>query len=296
MTYTVTTGDNMNDELTFKELMEPEEVKDKPLEEGVKLAAHDLFLRLQGSFSPPAYITLEEVRDATGFDGVRTADALAISLYRSRGKAVWGFEMKVSRNDWLKELKQPEKAESIMRYCNYWALVVPSESIVKVGELPATWGMYVAQKNRLKCVVPCPKLDPMPMSLTFLTAIAYAIQHRQDKLDSAALTAARDEGYKQGVDRSGSGFWEKEHKELQESVDAFEKASGLNIRRGWQKPEKVGAIVKLLLQGEAPLKRILDTAKYNLSKTEDLKIEIEKQIKVLESAMAGAPQPTDEED
>jgi hypothetical protein len=283
-------------EVTYEELMGPEKIEDEPLDEGVKLQAHDLFLRLQCSFSPPAYITLEEVRDATGFDGVRTADALAISLYRSRGKAVWGFEMKVSRNDWLKELKQPEKAESIMRYCNYWALVVPSKDIVKEGELPATWGMYVAQKNRLKCVVPAPKLDPMPMSLTFLTAIAYAIQHRQNKLDEAALKAARDAGYKQGVDRSGSDYWEKEFRELDEKVKVFQEASGLNIKHGWQKPEKVGAIVKLLLDGEAPLKRILDTAKYNLSKTEDLKTEIEKQIKVLESAMAGGPPSSEDEE
>ena len=202
----------------------------------------------------------------------------------------------MSRNDWLKELKQPEKAESIMRYCNYWALVVPDKGIVKPGELPASWGMYVAQKNRFKCVVPCPKLEPLPMSLTFLTAIAYAIQHRQDKLDSAALTAARDEGYKQGSARSKDAFWEKEHKELTEKVEAFEKASGLNIKWGWHKPEKVGTIVKLLLEGEAPLKRILDTAKYNLSKTEDLKTEIEKQIKVLEAAMSNQPLPADEED
>ena len=130
-------------ELTYEELVGPEVVQDEELEAGAKLAAHDLYLRLQGTFSPPAYITLEEVRDATGFDGHRTADAIAVSLYRSRGKAIWGFEMKVSRSDWLHELKQPEKAESIMRYCDYWALVVPNKDIVKPGELPATWGMYV---------------------------------------------------------------------------------------------------------------------------------------------------------
>jgi hypothetical protein len=83
---------------------------------------------------------------------------------------------------------------------------------------------------------------------------------------------------------------------LKEKVEAFEKASGLGIQWGWQKPGKVGAIVKLLLDGEAPLKRILDTAKYNLSRTEDLKTEIEKQIKVLESAMVGDTSvPGDEE-
>ena len=281
---------------TYEELIGPEVVADEELEAGVKLAAHDLYLRLQGTFSAPAYITLEEVRDATGFDGHRTADAIAISLYRSRGKAIWGFEMKVSRNDWLKELKQPEKAESIMRYCNYWGLVVPDKNIVKDGELPESWGMYVAQKNRLKCVVPCPKLDPLPMSITMLTALAYAINQRGIRADEAALNKARNEGYAQGSARTQDAYWEKEYKTLQDKVDEFEKGSGLNIRYGWHKPEKIGPIVKLVMDGNAPLKRILDTAKYNLSKTEDLKTEIEKQIKVLESAMAGTPQAEGEVD
>ena len=95
-------------ELTYEELVGEDVAQNEALEEGLKLKAHDLFLRLQSSFPDSQFITLEEVRDATGFDGVRTADAMAISMYRSRGKAVYGFEMKVSRADWLKELKQPE--------------------------------------------------------------------------------------------------------------------------------------------------------------------------------------------
>ncbi len=283
-------------EPTYEELIGPEAVEDEDLEAGIKLQAHDLFVRLQGTFSAPGYITLEEVRDATGFDGHRTADAIAISLYRSRGKALWGFEMKVSRNDWLKELKQPEKAESIMQYCNYWGLVVPDKNIVKDGELPESWGMYVAQKNRLKCVRPCPKLDPLPMSITMLTALAYAIDQKGNRADAAALGKARNEGYDQGVKNTHGAWYEDQYNKLMEKITAFEKASGLNIQYGWRKPEKVGAIVKMIMDGDAPLKRILDTAKYNLSKTEDLKTEIEKQIKVLESAMVGTPQPKEEED
>jgi hypothetical protein len=128
-----------------------------------------------------------------------------------------------------------------MRYCNYWALVVPNKDIVKPGELPATWGMYVAQKNRLKCVVPCPKLDPIPMSLTMLTALIYAVANRQNKADAAALNAARDEGYKQGVSRTNADYYEKQYKELEEKVDAFDKASGLNIRYGlwWDREDWV---------------------------------------------------------
>ena len=76
---------------------------------------------------------------------------------------------------------------------------------------------------------------------------------------------------------------------------AYEKASGLTIQYGWQKPDKIGAIVKLIMDGNAPIKRILDTAKYNLSKTEDLKVEIEKQIKVLESTLVGQKAEDEEE-
>jgi hypothetical protein len=281
---------------THEELVVAEVAQDEDLEAGIKLAAHDLFLRLESSFSAPGYITLEEVRDATGFDGHRTADAIAISLYRSRGKAIWGFEMKVSRNDWLKELKQPEKAESILRYCNYWGLVVPNKDIVKAGELPDSWGMYVAQKNRLKCVVPCPKLDPLPMNITMLTALAYAIQQKGTKLDQQALDKARNDGYKQGCQRTNAAYYEDQYNKLLDSVRAYEKASGLSIQYGWGKPSRIGEIVKMIMNHDAPLKRILDTAKYNLSKTEDLKTEIERQIKVLESAMVGQKTEGEEEE
>ena len=39
------------------------------------------------------------------------------------------------------------------------------------------------------------------------------------------------------------------------------------------------------MEGDAPLKRILDTAQYNLSKTEELKKDIEKHIEILNKAM-----------
>lgn len=285
-------------EPAYEDLVGPEVVADEDLEADVKLRAHDLFLRLQQTFTPPAYVTLEEVRDATGFDGQRTADAIAISLYRSRGKAIWGFEFKVSRNDWLKELKQPEKAESILRYCHHWALVVPNKDIVKPGELPSSWGMYVAQKTRLKCVVPSPKLDPIPMSMTMLTALIYAMSIRQSKIDTATLSAEYNRGHtdgKEGANRGRNDF-ERYYKELAEKVEAFDKASGLQIRYGWHKPDKVGAVVNLLLGGSAGLQQVLNTAKHNLRNTESLKEAIEKQIGILEHAIAGSPQVDEEED
>jgi hypothetical protein len=129
-----------------------------------------------------------------------------------------------------------------------------------------------------------------------LTALIYAVNQRSTRADEAALRQARDEGYKEGVKCTNANNYEKQYRELHDKIAAFEKTSGLNIQYGWSKPEKVGVIVKMLLDGDAPLKRILETAKYNLSKTVDLKTEIEKQIVVLETALSGTLSNAREED
>jgi len=269
-------------ELTYEELVGPEAAKDEELEDGAKLVAHDLFNRLQGTFSEPNYITLEEVRDATGFDGHRTADAMAISLYRSRGKSLWGFEFKVSRNDWLKELKQPEKSESILRFCDYWALVVPNKDIVKAGELPETWGLYVAQKNRLKCITPAPKLDPQPMDRRMLTALAYAIDQKHKRATKSDLDKARNEGYQSGVKSTSYDWYKKQYDKITEQVEKFEEASGLSIRYGSTPPEKIGSLVNAILKGEAQLERLLRDVRYSLKHTDQLKETLEEQAKTIE--------------
>lgn len=104
-------------------------------------AAGDLLAALKTSFSTPHFTVLNEVRDSTGHDSERAADALALGMYRSRGREIWGVEFKVSRADWLCELRQPEKAESWFQFCDRWALLVSDASIVSPGELPVGWGL-----------------------------------------------------------------------------------------------------------------------------------------------------------
>lgn len=273
-------------EPTYEDLVGPEATKDEDLEEGAKLKAHDLFIRLQGTFSEPNYITLEEVRDATGFDGCRTADAMAVSLYRSRGKSLWGFEFKVSRTDWLKELKQPEKSESILRFCDYWALVVPNKDIVKPGELPETWGLYIAQKNRLKCITPCPKLDPQPMDRRMLTALAYAIDQKHKRANKSDLDKARNEGYQSGLKTSNYQWYSDQYEKLNKRLEEFEKASGLSIRHGSGPIENIGKIVDAILRGEAKLDRVLSDIRFSIKHAEDLKKTLEDQGAAIETFIA----------
>jgi len=97
----------------------------------------DLEEKLSYKFSTPAWAFLPQVRNGTGYlrNTTRTADAIAMSLYPSRGLDLHGFEIKVSRTDWLGELKNPEKAEAIAQFCDYWWIVAPKE-IINLDEVP----------------------------------------------------------------------------------------------------------------------------------------------------------------
>jgi hypothetical protein len=117
------------------------------------------------------YTRAEHVKITTGFDSRRIADYIAVDLYnepRGGGPTVHGHEVKVSRSDWLTELRDPTKAEQFAQYCDYWWLVVADKDIVKTGELPPKWGLMVASGSTVRVLTQAPKnldVQPMPRSL-----------------------------------------------------------------------------------------------------------------------------------
>jgi len=100
-------------------------------------------------------------------NGYRISDFMAMDMWYSNGYALHGHEVKVSRSDWLAELRQPEKADAFMRYCDRWWLVVSDESIVR-DDLPKGWGLMVKHGDRLAVLRNARKLrpEPLPKSLT----------------------------------------------------------------------------------------------------------------------------------
>ena len=123
----------------------------------------------------PRYILTEHVRNRTGFaieydkPPLRTADALAIDLWASTGSTIHGFEVKVSRSDWLTELKDPTKADPFRAHCDYWWLVVPDASIVR-DDLPAGWGL-LAGTAALRIRQRAPRNPtPLPIPRAFMAA------------------------------------------------------------------------------------------------------------------------------
>jgi hypothetical protein len=154
------------------------------------MRSEDVRAALRRKFCAPEYALFFEVGDATGGRARRWADAIAMGLWPSRGLALQGFEIKVSRGDWLSEMRQPAKAEAIAQYCRYWWMVTPP-GIIKDGELPETWGHYEVQPNGLRIVKVAPALeDPAPISPAFLAALLRRASETDRKFEQEALDKA----------------------------------------------------------------------------------------------------------
>lgn len=209
---------------------------------------------LEKRFPAGQYALLQEVSDAAGFSRSRSADGIAMSLWPSRGLGIEGIEIKSYRSDWLRELKQPEKAENIFKYCDKWWLVTADESVAKLEEIPPTWGWMTVKGKCMRTMKEAPKLTPVPLTKDFIAAMMkraskgmIPIGSIQDKID-----AAREEGKAQAVQPWREQTLEKELKELNDRVAAFEEASGLEIR-GWRpSPKKMGAAVRFIEDGGLP--------------------------------------------
>ena len=201
---------------------------------------------------------LEQVGNATGWDCNRHADAIVVSLWKSRGLEIIGFEIKVSRSDWLKELRSPEKADTIAKYCHRWYLVVGDKDIVQFGELPMTWGLLVPHtKKTLKEVKPAViNENPEPVDMKFLCAI---LRQAQSQItDKAKLRVKYQEGYDDGKKEEKENIkdsmdWiKKDRDEVRRKINVFEKASGIALddwRFKENSPGKIGEIVKSILDG-----------------------------------------------
>lgn len=122
----------------------------------------------------PRYVCARHVRSHAGFEARRTADFIAVDTWPSH-LAVHGHEVKVSRADWLAELRQPEKAREFTPYVHYWWLVVSDASFIREGELPATWGLMAVQGNTLRVVRQAPRLNAALLSTTRLAALLRAV-------------------------------------------------------------------------------------------------------------------------
>lgn len=135
-----------------------------------KVTSDDIRAALLKHYAPPSHRVFFEVSNDTGTRASRWIDAVAVGIWPSTGHEIIGIEIKVSRSDWQREMKEPAKAQSLMRFCTRWFLVCP-EGLVKPDELPATWGMLSYRGGSLRTKVTAKLLEPDPISPGFMMAV-----------------------------------------------------------------------------------------------------------------------------
>lgn len=211
---------------------------------------------LANRYHYPEWVFLSQVRSSTG-SADRIADGIAFNMYRSTGYEIVGFEIKVSRSDWLSELKQMSKSNEIMSYCDKWYLVIPDAKIVQDGELPKNWGLLVLKEGSLvQKVRPTPQ-KPEPMPLAFIASILRRngdvmkiLENSYVKKESIhdEIEKARKRGYEDARGYNGRQT-EEALKSLRENVLEFEKASGTSLEswRGKEYSKSLGMYVKLAM-------------------------------------------------
>ena len=193
---------------------------------------------LREKHSKQEYALLEKVANETGQGNRRTADALAMSLWPSRGLYLHGFEIKSVRGDWLKELSDPSKAEAIASYCHFWWIVAP-DGLIDRNELPEDWDLLVpdSQKGDLKIKIKANKRDPAPISYKFLASLFR--QAQRQLADEARVERARHQGYEQGLKKgrhdgrkrkeSEYAAAERENERFRETLEPLAEALGKEV-------------------------------------------------------------------
>lgn len=205
--------------------------------------------QLRERYPAPEWAIFFEVANGPGSTLRRYADAIAMSLFPSRGLDIHGFEIKTNRGDWLKELKTPQKAEAIAAYCDFWWVVSGSREVVLKDEIPRNWGLLVSNDGALRQVKRSERLDPKPLDRKFVGAILRRADEwtKRELRNDVRIVKAKEEGIRLGKEEAE---WQNanaktELNTLRKRLEEFENISGINID-SWQ-IGNVGEAVKAFL-------------------------------------------------
>lgn len=208
---------------------------------------------LRYKFPENEYVLIQEVSDASGFSRSRSIDFMIINLWQSRGLAITGIERKSNRNDWLREIKQPQKQENHFKYCDYFYLLTDKEGVAKIEEIPDSWGWYhINESGVLKTLKQAPKLSPVDVNRSFLCAMLRRAADKTKYVHVDSLESRIQESAEKIKQQRNSELERKAgyYDDLKARVDEFEKASGLSLAYRWDSnATKMGEAVKLVMNG-----------------------------------------------
>jgi hypothetical protein len=133
----------------------------------------------------PDGILVFELATGTGYahGEPNRIDAFWMAAEPSKGLKRIAYEIKTSRGDFLREIRDPRKRRAALRVSNQFFFVTPP-GIAKPEEIPLECGLKEVHEGRLVSVVDAPFRDGLPASWHFFAAFARRI------MKAGPLTAA----------------------------------------------------------------------------------------------------------
>lgn len=198
-----------------------------------KLRTEQIRATLRTRFCQPEWALFFEVADGTGASQRRWADAVAMNMWGSRGLAIHGFEIKVSRSDWKRELANAAKAESFAGFCDFWTIVAP-KGMIPLDELPPGWGLLEVDAN-LKLIqrVSGPRYeDPAPLTRSFVASLLRSAAKVDESIVRGAIEIARGDWEKTVEERirQRTEYLRSDGAEALKLLDEFKELSGIDLR------------------------------------------------------------------
>lgn len=198
-----------------------------------KLRTEQMRAALRTRFCQPEWALFFEVADGTGASQRRWADAMAMNMCGSRGLALHGFEIKVSRSDWKRELANAAKAESIAGFCDFWTIVAP-KGMIPIDELPPGWGLLEVDAD-LKLVqrVAGPRFEnPAELTRSFVASLLRSAAKVYESIIRGAIELARGDWEKTVEERirQRTEYLRSDGAEALKLLDEFKELSGIDLR------------------------------------------------------------------
>lgn len=215
----------------------------------------------------PEWAFMEHVRNAAGFNAKRTIDAMALGLWPSRGMELHGYEVKVSRADFRREIADPAKMDAFAHVLDRFWIVAP-RGIVPVNELPATWGLLevaddgvsIRQKVAAPLLTETRASIPRTLLVPLLRSAGAVVKTRPEDMEAEYKRGFADG--KVATIRAGKD-WQRMYEEqterlaeARETIREIDTALGTNLSYGHARKNRteelarIAAAVKVAVNGD----------------------------------------------
>lgn len=208
----------------------------------LRLKASDIRDAMRKRWKDPEWAVMWEVNEATGARSGRSADAVMMSLWPSRGLELHGVEIKVSRSDWKREAADPRKAEAVAKYCDRWWVHTPVGVVDDVSDMPPAWGLREFDGKQWNTVKEAERTEALPMDRTFLASILrraddlMRVVFEDAKREAAEANVAEMESLRQSHARRVEDAVARRTRDLADSAEKvalYEGVFGEEVSRRW---------------------------------------------------------------